>query len=249
MTRPKSRSRAPTGSSRSSTTPTRTPTTRSAEEKFKDLGQAYAVLSDAGKRAQYDQQLKYGRPRRGSAAMPGAGLRRRRLRGVDLGRRDPAALRRPLRRRRRGGFGGGGFRDVGGGAHGEGPFGPFGHAGRMQRRGPRHRGLGAGPVPAGDARRLDRGDPARLERAADALREASPREPSTARRCACAARAVPGPTAARRAISSSRVNVTPDAIFRRQRRRPRGGSAGAGAHRGAGRQGDGAHAARRRRAR
>lgn len=40
--------------------PDKNPGDKEAEEKFKELGQAYAVLSDPGKRARYDQQLRGG---------------------------------------------------------------------------------------------------------------------------------------------------------------------------------------------
>ncbi|MFV1958457.1 MAG: DnaJ C-terminal domain-containing protein [Planctomycetota bacterium] len=42
--------------------PDKNPGDKKAEEKFKELGQAYDVLSDPGKRAQYDQQLRMGVP-------------------------------------------------------------------------------------------------------------------------------------------------------------------------------------------
>ncbi len=48
--------------------PDKNPGDTQAEEKFKELGQAYDVLSDAGKRAQYDQQLRMGFP---SGGVPG----------------------------------------------------------------------------------------------------------------------------------------------------------------------------------
>jgi DnaJ-class molecular chaperone len=42
--------------------PDKNPDDKQAEERFKELGQAYDVLSDPGKRAQYDQQLHMGIP-------------------------------------------------------------------------------------------------------------------------------------------------------------------------------------------
>ena len=54
--RPRSpRSRRPTASSPGSTIPTSIPGDKSAEAKFKEIQEAYAVLSDPKKRAQYDQ--------------------------------------------------------------------------------------------------------------------------------------------------------------------------------------------------
>ena len=59
-TRP--RSRRPTASSRASTTPTRTPGTRGSEKRFKDIGEANAVLSDPKQRQEYDaiRQMAHG---------------------------------------------------------------------------------------------------------------------------------------------------------------------------------------------
>ena len=54
------RSRRPTASSRSSTTRTRTPGTREAEERFKEISAAYDVLGDAEKRAAYDRAREMG---------------------------------------------------------------------------------------------------------------------------------------------------------------------------------------------
>ncbi len=51
---PRRRSRRPTASLRASTTRTRIPATTSAEERFKQIQEAYSVLSDAEKRKQYD---------------------------------------------------------------------------------------------------------------------------------------------------------------------------------------------------
>ncbi len=45
--------------------PDKNPGDQQAEEKFKELGRAYAVLSDPGQRAQYDQQLHTGFPPEG----------------------------------------------------------------------------------------------------------------------------------------------------------------------------------------
>jgi DnaJ-class molecular chaperone len=48
--------------------PDKNPDDKQAEERFKELGQAYAVLSDAGQRARYDQQLRTGFPADGFPA-------------------------------------------------------------------------------------------------------------------------------------------------------------------------------------
>lgn len=67
--------------------PDANPNDPGAAERFKDLGEAYAVLSDAEKRKQYDQMRRYGAfglggagrrsgsagPRRGGGASPGSG--------------------------------------------------------------------------------------------------------------------------------------------------------------------------------
>ena len=59
-TRP--RSRRPTASSPASTTPTRTPGTPTSEKRFKDIGEANAVLSDPKQREEYDaiRQMAHG---------------------------------------------------------------------------------------------------------------------------------------------------------------------------------------------
>ena len=54
--------------------PDKNPGDKAAEERFKELGQAYAVLSDAGQRARYDQQMRSGFPSEGfQGGMPGDG--------------------------------------------------------------------------------------------------------------------------------------------------------------------------------
>ena len=80
--RPRRTSRARTGSSRSSTTPTRTRATPTAEERFKEISAAHDVLGDAEKRKEYDEV----REMVASGVGPGGGfggvrwLRRRRAR-------------------------------------------------------------------------------------------------------------------------------------------------------------------------
>ena len=55
--------------------PDKNPGDKKAEERFKELGQAYAVLSDAGERARYDQQLRTGVPPQGvPGGVPGGGF-------------------------------------------------------------------------------------------------------------------------------------------------------------------------------
>ena len=51
--------------------PDKNPGDQTAEEHFKELGQAFDVLSDPGKRAQYDQQLRMGFPPEGFGGGPG----------------------------------------------------------------------------------------------------------------------------------------------------------------------------------
>ncbi len=51
--------------------PDKNPGDKSAEDHFKELGQAFDVLSDPGKRAQYDQQLRGGFPPDGFGGGPG----------------------------------------------------------------------------------------------------------------------------------------------------------------------------------
>ena len=109
-TRPTRRSRAPTRSSRSSSTPTPTRATRTAEERFKEVSAAYDVLGDTEKRNEYDEVRRMV----ASGVGPGGPGRSRRAR--RFGRRLHVRLRRrrrwrrlrrharqPVRPRRRGG--------------------------------------------------------------------------------------------------------------------------------------------------
>ena len=68
--------------------PDKNPGDKEAEEKFKELAEAYDVLSDPQKRQQYDQ---FGHAGVGSSAAGGGGFGRRR----DA-MEDTSALRRPL---------------------------------------------------------------------------------------------------------------------------------------------------------
>ena len=94
---PKANSRAPTGSSRSSTIPTAIRASKDAEEKFKEAAEAYAVLCRSAE-ARGLRSLRARRPRR-----PGRGRLRpvhlRRLRGHPRRARRRLRVRRPVRRR------------------------------------------------------------------------------------------------------------------------------------------------------
>lgn len=100
--------------------PDKNPDDKAAEEKFKDLGQAYAVLSDPGKRAQYDQQLHMGFPPEGvPGGFPG---------GAGYGDWEAISTEEILRR----------FGDLFGDAFGGGFGGGFGQVqrgARMRQRG------------------------------------------------------------------------------------------------------------------
>ena len=90
------RSRRPTASSRASCTPTPTPGDAAAEQRFKEIGEAYSVLSDPEQRKQYDAIRSMSR---GGARFTAAALvARRRGRFEDVfgcmfGRAAPAPAR------------------------------------------------------------------------------------------------------------------------------------------------------------
>jgi len=83
--------------------PDANPGNQSAESKFKEVSEAYSVLSDAKKRQQYDQMRKYGGfdPRGFGGGRPGGG-------GFDFSGFDFGNFQNARgRRRQTGGFGGG----------------------------------------------------------------------------------------------------------------------------------------------
>ena len=99
---PPTRSRSRTASSPASTTRTPTRATPSAEERFKEISEAYNVLSDDKRRKEYDEARSlFG----GGVRMPGQGggggygVRPRRPVRRPAGAAAPAAARRPARRR------------------------------------------------------------------------------------------------------------------------------------------------------
>jgi molecular chaperone DnaJ len=97
-TPPRTRSRRPTASSRARTTPTRTPTTR-GRTRFKEIGEAYAVLGDEAKRREYDELRRLGAAGFGAGGFPAA------VASAASGRGRPRRPPRPPVRRR--GVGGG----------------------------------------------------------------------------------------------------------------------------------------------
>lgn len=87
--------------------PDANPNDKGAESRFKDVSEAYSVLSDAKKRQQYDQMRKYGGFNPGGGGRPGSGF--------DFSGFDFSGFQNPRGRRRQpGGFGGDPFGGMGG---------------------------------------------------------------------------------------------------------------------------------------
>lgn len=106
--------------------PDKNPGDKAAEDRFKELGQAYATLSDAGQRARYDQQMRTGFPPEGfqGGGVPGGGY----------GGFESISIDEILRRY--GDMFGDAFGGMGGmGGRGGGRGGPFQRGVRQRRRG------------------------------------------------------------------------------------------------------------------
>ena len=134
-------SRRPTANWPSSTIPTPIPNNPATAERFKEISEAHAVLSDADKRKQYDQMRRLGRVRRHGPPAPGRVARRGSARDGSGSRGRQRVVR--IRRLRRTG------------RHLLVDLRPGQARGAERRRDAR--GAGRGPVPDRRARREDPG--------------------------------------------------------------------------------------------